>query len=783
MTKRICLVACILLAAGAPVCAKDWWKPYSAPCVEREDVFVFTQKPSVKLVAKDRYEITFASEGFCDVTVDLIDKSGKVVRHLASGVLGENAPAPFQKKSLNQKIHWNGKDDLDRYVKDPGKLTVRVRLGLKPVFDKRIGGTSGKNIPGRIRGIAIGPDGGYVINHGGSFSHPIIRKFDHDGTYLCSLTPPSRSMPESKLAGLSTVEYEPGKRALHGPNINLSITYSSWMTGLGFGVKTIQPALVGDKLVFCTIGLARGTRSLVHYIHTDGSTDIPGIRGIELVKNSKHPSPRLAVSPDGKRVYISRIARNQGCGSKGYGHAVYFHSLESGTKAEVFVGKPQKPGSDNAHLNNVRGIDCDAKGRVYVADLGNNRIQVFSPEGTYLKTIRIDRPELICVHKKTGAIYVKHQARVRGVSLVRITKLNSFENPSEAFHWDPTPFNVMALDSWSATPRLWLSEDLRYALDSGFNRRAYAEGKGEGRSLTIYEEQGRTFKKIADFYEEARKAAGKDWFGRFNGVGVLPNSNLRCDPNRERLYWFWGKRVFDLKTGRYLYSHAYHKTPHFEDVAFDKRGFMHVHQYPGTGVGTEACVFRLDPERAEPHQWLKDNMGRPYTLYSECPYDYGVRRPSAKPMWEGAIPARGQYGVAGFQHGLGVNMRGDVAVESGIFYVPKMDNEVRNYALQGAKSDATKHLEAYNEESLNYARFAQSIQEARKRGISVYSIRRKPGVALHGATVWTFDRTGEVRKQCAVIAGDLINGVEMDEDRSVYFATARSRMYGDKWFL
>jgi hypothetical protein len=58
-----------------------------------------------------------------------------------------------------------------------------------------------------------------------------------------------------------------------------------------------------------------------------------------------------------------------------------------------------------------------------------------------------------------------------------------------------------------------------------------------------------------------------------------------------------------------------------------------------------------------------------------------------------------------------------------------------------------------------------------------------PGIPLGGGTVWTFDRTGELNKACAVIAGDLINGVQIDEGRSVYLVNARPKLYGGKMFL
>ncbi|MFC1672166.1 hypothetical protein ACFL01_03420 [Planctomycetota bacterium] len=158
----------VLLAASATLYAQDWWKPYAPSCVERENVFAFTKKPMVKSLGKDKYEITFAVKGNCDVTVGLVDSKGVIVRHLASGVLGKNAPAPFQKNSLEQKIHWNGKNDLGEYVKEPGNLKVRVMLGLKPEFDKLLLGKSPKNLSSCIWGIAVGPDGGYVFAKSGS---------------------------------------------------------------------------------------------------------------------------------------------------------------------------------------------------------------------------------------------------------------------------------------------------------------------------------------------------------------------------------------------------------------------------------------------------------------------------------------------------------------------------------------------------------------------------------------------------------------------------------------
>ena len=49
--------------------------------------------------------IVFALDRFDDVLVRVVNASGKTVENLACGVLGVNAPAPFQKDRLRQHAH------------------------------------------------------------------------------------------------------------------------------------------------------------------------------------------------------------------------------------------------------------------------------------------------------------------------------------------------------------------------------------------------------------------------------------------------------------------------------------------------------------------------------------------------------------------------------------------------------------------------------------------------------------------------------------------------------
>jgi hypothetical protein len=102
---------------------------------EREEVFEFAQKPKATKQG-DKWLITFAATGKCDATVAILGTDGKIVRHLASGVLGKNAPWPFQQDSLTQKLEWDGQDDMGKPV--PASCRIRVSLGLRAKFERNI---------------------------------------------------------------------------------------------------------------------------------------------------------------------------------------------------------------------------------------------------------------------------------------------------------------------------------------------------------------------------------------------------------------------------------------------------------------------------------------------------------------------------------------------------------------------------------------------------------------------------------------------------------------------
>jgi len=102
--------------------------------------------------------------------------------------------------------------------------------------------------------------------------------------------------------------------------------------------------------------------------------------------------------------------------------------------------------------------------------------------------------------------------------------------------------------------------------------------------------------------------------------------------------------------------------------------------------------------------------------------------------------------------------------------------EEDGYKLAFMGIEARRQAGIYVEGHKSYEAFVKEIQEREKKGESVYFIKREPGIPLAGSTIWTYDRTGELRQACAVIMRWLINGVQIDEDGNLYFVNASPRI-------
>jgi hypothetical protein len=86
----------------------------------------FAKRPTLT-IAGGKTVVSFAADRETDVAVYVEDANGKIVRHLAAGVLGTNAPAPLTSGTLEQNIPWDGKDDFGRvFAPDTGRFRVAV---------------------------------------------------------------------------------------------------------------------------------------------------------------------------------------------------------------------------------------------------------------------------------------------------------------------------------------------------------------------------------------------------------------------------------------------------------------------------------------------------------------------------------------------------------------------------------------------------------------------------------------------------------------------------------
>ncbi|MCX7591646.1 MAG: hypothetical protein N2255_08470, partial [Kiritimatiellae bacterium] len=121
----------------------------------------FSRKPAVTKVA-DGWRIEFAVSAPTDVEVAILNTEGRIVNHLAAGVLGgPNPPPPPLRPGLAQELLWDGKDDKGNPVS--GSMQVRVRAGLKPEFEEFM--LYNPHASGHVLAIVPAPGGQIYVFH------------------------------------------------------------------------------------------------------------------------------------------------------------------------------------------------------------------------------------------------------------------------------------------------------------------------------------------------------------------------------------------------------------------------------------------------------------------------------------------------------------------------------------------------------------------------------------------------------------------------------------------
>ncbi len=623
--------------------------------IKREEIYEFTTRPKISREG-DRVEINFESKGFCDATVVIENAEGQIMRHLASGVLGKNAPEPFQKNSLKQVIEWDGKDDSGNYLKTMSGCSVRVSLGLKPQFEKSLFWHPKKrNGIGRGPLIVPQPEGVYVYEGDGIEQ---IRMYDHEGNYARTVYP----FPLDKIKDIKGLSWNTMPDGFKAPK-KIGYWTSTLLTG-GLARTDTNPgdsahmfAVNGGKIALAAEKLSR--------LSTDGSPtsfdlygpDVSNVQPFKMEVKSGIRPKASAFSSDGKYLYLTeyfhRYSAAAGLVAHSWNNGIYRMEFAKNDSPTLWLGTVA-PGKENSLFDMPASICVDNEGRVYVADYGNDRVQIFDSEGKHLNSFLVESPASIQVHQKTGQIYVfswailgtsgpskKVKPFLRIFSPFQDIKKTaeiplSFQGYSDTAWYstlDSNPFRA-SLDSWSETPTIWMFSSGTWDNNS----------KPERYGIELY------------IIKDNKLILKQSW------QKEVIESLQRWQPAplaRQRLYVSPQDGALFVAEGDVAYAKAFTTLLRIdpitskinqvnlpisaEELAFDREGFVYLR--------TTELLARFNP-----------------TTWKEIPFDYGEERKT-----KFASDAKGGEFIGGMtlpsakpfywhQQGMDVNANGDIAI-------------------------------------------------------------------------------------------------------------------------
>jgi NHL repeat-containing protein len=782
MSNRLILIAAMMMTCAAAraqeygIVGRDggWKGPVPDEFrVKREAVYEFARKPKVTRKG-DTITIRFTSKAYCDATVAIEDDDGKIIRHLASGVLGPKAPGPFKKNSKEQVLVWDGKNDQGVYVDDKDALTVRVSLGLKPQFERTLLWSPHKQ-RGPMPMFAAAPEGVYVFDAGG-VDH--LRLFDHDGNYVRTIYPfPANKLKEVK--GLRWYKFPQG----YSWPLKESLYQQTFLTS---GVNdNVHDRLGMDAGAAAGIAV-RGTRIAFGFEHlnrlsTDGASGGLPLKGPEmgfvLTDRRKQRAyvigpASLAFSPDGKTLYYTGWMWSGRFNTSSI-PAVMRLDYESGDKAAVFVGSwdRDKFGNGDRELCVPTSVACGPKGNVYVSDFLNNRVQVFSPAGKLLKSIGIKKPAKVLVHQKTGAIYVfswapfgipnkawkkyKYDPKDTQPALTFFSpypeckKLSAepfpFGGSGQSVYMNQGARYRIEIDSWAPgkEPTFWLMGNVWMAsrVDHAFYFISATKQLAEGRwinGVRILKKRDGKWRAVVNFGRLAKKKVKRVNAIRHNIQELFVN------PANGKLY------VGETDSGPV--SKAYNRlieidpvsgTTRFvtlpfnaEEIVFDVNGLVYLR--------TTDVVARYDP-----------------TTWREVPFDYGEQLKGVGC----AMGGRSANVIAGIrmpsihpgqfqQGGMSISPKGHLVVA----------------CIQKGKGAGKKWHR-------DFAHFGVAKNFAKPYRPQMYP-GRPGGTCLH---IW--DKYGKVLRQDVVMGLPQLDGVHIDRDDNIYAMAWPTRVLNGKRYF
>ncbi len=769
MRPRDGISALLLAALAAPAAVRA--SDLDEFRVKRQAVFEFSEKPEV-VASGDKLTIRFAAGAYCDATVAIEDAAGRIIRHLASGVLGENAPAPLTKGTLRQAIVWDGKNDQGRYVDDRAGLRVRVSLGLRARLERVLFWDPRKRIARGSRPLIAACPEGVLVFEGEGADH--LRLFDHQGNYLRTVYP----FPAGKLAevkGLQWAEFPQDGRKLplkhglvqasfltSGKNIYHSTLAKYQPAATAMAVRGGRIALAGERLNRLAIdGTTPGSGS-----GQAGGLELDGPEvGIKLTyagANYFVQPGSAAFSPDGRHLYVTGFRFKPKYPRRTeWLPCVLRLEYASGKKAEVFAGsaKTRAGGSGEKQFRVPTSVAVDAQGRVYVADYMNDRVQVFTADGKLVGSIKVHKPVEVAVHQKSGEIYVaswmilNRFSKPGDVKKPTLTRLGPADAPKVLASHDlpladhnPKVFMnktggyqySLALDSWADEPTIWLiPAHLGFVSKLMIVRGQLNSGGAKAGMLLLTETGGKLVVK-RDFGKEVVKAV------RRATPAVHARQKLYVNPADGKLYVFEGQAGVNKSVNNLLSidpaTGAIGELPlpfDAEDLTFGPDGLLYAR--------TDNVVGRF---RRAGGKWI------------EVPYDYGEERKSV-----GFSSSRGGRRCALTSALIMPSTRPGCFHQGGMGVGPTGRLVVTNYNI--AKP-------AYRKGEMREVMEAGAVAAGRP-----YTPRMYPG-RKRWNEVHVWDAHGQVLHEDAVAGVTMMDGIAIDRSDNIYMMVAANRVLDGK---
>jgi hypothetical protein len=596
----------------------------------------------------DMIKIAFAVAAPTDVEVAVLGEAGKVVRHLAAGVLGGTTPPPAPLKAgLAQALEWDGRDDFGK-APPAGPFKVRVRAGSVFQFGRFIG-EDPANL-GAIDSIAADEAGNlYVMGYGGDANqaHMVLRVFDAEGRYLREVMPFPANLSQAAMKDVARWDEE---RAAFIPQ-QLKNLNPDFYSGERHGCLHLVSAS-GTEGVLLTDG------GRVAKLDRQGAVAEAKFGSLALwpakvaLPNTGDGPTYLRASPDGKYLYLSGPYSTKTY----YGHTadprfppgqVYRMEVAGGAMA-AFARRPTVgehpakagitwtspriafPGNYSVPHGPVHDVAADKAGHVFVADQDNACVAVYDEAGKEIGKIDVGYPDVLAVHPQTGAVYVLTK-EIKGYHQYRKTlvKFSGWKDARQVAMLDlgtgAGEMPQVALSAGKEKTVLWLS---------GLGKEA----------LVAVEDKGDALEKRATALAP-RADVPVDW------------NRLAVDHDRDEVYISNGTtRVwrYDGKTGEGGVLKKGGKEFLANDLAVGYDGLLYVRvsgKWDGSSADYSGPFWRLDRDlEPAPFGGTGSHVLSPY-IYSRYGIGFAERGIGAGPRGESYVSFMYRfvaYAVAGF---------------------------------------------------------------------------------------------------------------------------------------